>query len=396
MYLKNWVMRLNYRTIGEYIKQVNIKNHGGQVDLLLGVNLDKKFMPSVANIVGTDLTKYKIIKKGQFGCKLMSVGRDKKLPISLLTEHDEAIISTAYFVFEIIDETELLPDYLMMWFRRSESDRYLWFQSGGDIRGRITWDDLCSLPIKVPSTEKQRAIVKEYNTVVNRIKLRETLNQKLEETAQALYNHWFVNFEFPNESGQPYKSSGGKMIYNEELDKEVPIGWSEILLPDLIEVKYGKDYKHLTEGSIPLYGSGGVMKYVNDFLYDKPSILIPRKGTLSNIMYVDEPFWSVDTMFYSKLKNENFAFYTFYYLKQLDFMSLNVGSAVPSMTTKMLNSFKLAQPHSDILDKFNSKLQVLNNHSTNLKIQNKNLGKLASTLLSKMSKIDSLQTEQAI
>ena len=389
-------MRLNYRTIGEYIKQVNIKNHGGQVDLLLGVNLDKKFMPSVANIVGTDLTKYKIIKKGQFGCKLMSVGRDKKLPISLLTEHDEAIISTAYFVFEIIDETELLPDYLMMWFRRSESDRYLWFQSGGDIRGRITWDDLCSLPIKVPSTEKQRAIVKEYNTVVNRIKLRETLNQKLEETAQALYNHWFVNFEFPNESGQPYKSSGGKMIYNEELDKEVPIGWSEILLPDLIEVKYGKDYKHLTEGSIPLYGSGGVMKYVNDFLYDKPSILIPRKGTLSNIMYVDEPFWSVDTMFYSKLKNENFAFYTFYYLKQLDFMSLNVGSAVPSMTTKMLNSFKLAQPHSDILDKFNSKLQVLNNHSTNLKIQNKNLGKLASTLLSKMSKIDSLQTEQAI
>ena len=228
-------MRLNYSTIGEYIRLVNIKNEDGEVDLLLGVNLNKKFMPSVANIVGTDLTKYKIIKKGQFGCKLMSVGRDKKLPISLLTEHNEAIISTAYFVFEIIDETELLPDYLMMWFRRAESDRYLWFQSGGDIRGRITWDDLCSLPIKVPSIEKQREIVKEYNTVVNRIKLNETLNQKLEETAQALYKHWFVDFEFPNKDGKPYKSSGGKLVFNEELDKDIPEGWEAGNIGELVK-----------------------------------------------------------------------------------------------------------------------------------------------------------------
>ena len=228
-------MRSNYRIIGDFIKQSRLKNEDGRIDRLLGVNLDKKFMPSVANLNGVDLTKYKVIKKGQFGCKLMSVGRDKKVPISRLTSFEEAIISSAYFVFEVKDENELNPEYLMMWFSRSESDRFQWFQSGADIRGRITWEEFCSLPIKVPSIEKQRAIVKEYNTIVNRIKLNEQLTQKLEETAQALYKHWFVDFEFPDENGQPYKSSGGKLVYNEELDQEIPEGWEATVLGNIIE-----------------------------------------------------------------------------------------------------------------------------------------------------------------
>jgi type I restriction enzyme S subunit len=389
-------MRSNYRIVGDFIKQSKLKNEDGCIDRLLGVNLDKKFMPSVANLNGVDLTKYKVIKKGQFGCKLMSVGRDKKVPISRLTNYDEAIISSAYFVFEVIDENELNPEYLMMWFSRSESDRFQWFQSGADIRGRITWEEFCSLPIKVPSMEKQREIVKEYNTIINRIKLNEQLNQKLEETAQALYKHWFVDFEFPNENGKPYKSSGGEMVYNAELDQEIPKFWEDMKLPDLLEVKYGKDYKHLEEGSIPLYGSGGIMKYVNDFLYDKPSILIPRKGTLSNIMYVDHPFWSVDTMFYSKLKNESFAFYSFYYLKQLDFMALNVGSAVPSMTTEMLNSFKMVRPIDRVLIDFNSKLNSLHQFAKERIIQNRKLKDLATTVLSKISQTESPKTEQVL
>ena len=236
-------MRSNYRVIGDFIKQSRVKNEDGRIDRLLGVNLYKKFMPSVANLNGVDLTKYKVIKKGQFGCKLMSVGRDKKVPISRLTSYDEAIISSAYFVFEVIDENELNPEYLMMWFSRSESDRFQWFQSGADIRGRITWEEFCSLPIKVPSIEKQREIVKEYNTIVNRITVNEQLNQKLEETAQALYKHWFVDFEFPNENGASYKSSGGKMVYNEELEKEIPQGWISIALNKLINYKKGNAFK---------------------------------------------------------------------------------------------------------------------------------------------------------
>jgi type I restriction enzyme S subunit len=218
-------MRSNYKPIGDYIRQLNERNSSLEIKKLFGVNLDKKFISSVANIVGTDLSVYKIIKKGQFGCKLMSVGRDGRLPISRLTEYNEGIISSAYFVFEVIDENVLCPEYLMMWFLRPESDRYLWFQSGGDIRGRITWEEFCSLPINVPSIEKQREIVKEYNTVVDRIRLNEKLCEKLEQTAQAIYKQWFVDFEFPDENGKPYKTSGGKMVWCEELEKEVPEGW---------------------------------------------------------------------------------------------------------------------------------------------------------------------------
>ncbi|AXH33131.1 restriction endonuclease subunit S [Francisella opportunistica] len=188
-------MRSNYKKLGNYIRQVNIKNTDGKVDMLVGVNLEKKFIPSVANIVGTDLIKYKVIKKGQFGCKLMSVGRDGKLPISLMKDYEKAIISSAYYVFEVKNENELLSDYLMMWLSRSENDRYLWFKSGADVRGSISWNDFCSIEINIPSIEKQREIVAEYYAITNRIKLNEQLNQKLEETAQAIYKEWFVDFE---------------------------------------------------------------------------------------------------------------------------------------------------------------------------------------------------------
>ncbi|AJI47393.1 restriction endonuclease subunit S [Francisella philomiragia] len=221
--------------------------------MLVGVNLEKKFIPSVANIVGTDLTKYKVIKKGQFGCKLMSVGRDGKLPISLMKDYEKAIISSAYYVFEVKNENELLSDYLMMWLSRSENDRYLWFKSGADVRGSISWNDFCSIEINIPSIEKQREIVAEYYAITNRIKLNEQLNQKLEETAQAIYKEWFVDFEFPHNFShseldsesdiRPYKSGGGEMVWCEEFEKEIPKGWEKIFLKDLMNVKHGFAYK---------------------------------------------------------------------------------------------------------------------------------------------------------
>lgn len=378
----------NYEKIGGYIQSVNLKNEDGEVKNLLGVNLDKVFMPSVANLNGVDMTKYKIIKKGQFGCKLMSVGRDKKLPISHLIDCDKAIISSAYYVFEVKNENKLLPEYLMMWFSRPESDRFLWFLSGGDVRGRITWEDLCTLPIRIPSIEKQQQIVAEYNTVTHRIQLNEKINTNLEATAQALYKHWFVDFEFPNEDGQPYKSSDGKLVYNEELDKEIPVGWGVESLSHFIEVKYGKDYKHLSKGNIPLYGSGGVMKYVNDILYDEPSILIPRKGSLDNILLIDESFWSVDTMFYSKIKKEFSRYYVYHFLCKVDFYALNHGAAVPSTTTDLLNNLKIINPENSLLNKFHSDNEELYNRIIVNKKQSKKLKELQSLLLAKMTQVE--------
>lgn len=372
-------MRKNYKKLGQYIQQVNLKNTNGKLDTLFGVNLDKKFMPSVANTIGTDLTKHKVIKKGQFGCKFVSVGRDGKLPISLMQEYDAALISSAYYVFEVKDENKLLSEYLMMWLSRSENDRYLWFMSGADVRGSISWDDFCSIDINIPSIEKQREIVKEYKTITDRIKLNEQLNQKLEETAQAIYKEWFVDFEFPDVNGKPYKSSAGEMEYCDELGVEVPKGWKFVELNEMLDIKYGKDYKHLKKGKIPLYGSGGIISFVNECLYSGESILIPRKGSLNNVLYIEQDFWTLDTMFYSIIKIQTSWKYLFH--------NLNVGSAVPSMTTSLLNSLKVLKPKSIVLKNFEKALSPIYKHKVIVKAENKMLKHLQQTLLSKMATI---------
>lgn len=228
-------MRSNYKKLGKYIQQINNRNTDLNIDRLLGVSINKVLMPSIANTVGTNMKTYKIIKKNQFAYGPVTSRNGDKISIALLQEFDEAILSQAYTVFEVIDETELHPEYLMMWFRRPEFDRYARFKSHGSARETFDWDEMYEVELPIPSIEKQREIVKEYNTVVNRIKLNEKLNQKLEETAQALYKHWFVDFEFPNEEGKPYKSSGGAMVYNEELDKEIPEGWEVSILHNITE-----------------------------------------------------------------------------------------------------------------------------------------------------------------
>ena len=205
-------MRSSYRKIGEYIQLVDERNKGLQVQQLLGLSISKQFIPSVANIIGTDMENYKIIRRNQFACSTMQVRRDKKMPVALLQEVDEAIISQAYPVFEVKDPSELLPEYLMMWFTRSEFDREACFNAVGGVRGSLEWEDFCAMQFPIPTITKQREIVKEYNVIQNRIALNQQLIKKLEETAQAIYKQWFVDFEFPDENGKPYKSSGGEMV----------------------------------------------------------------------------------------------------------------------------------------------------------------------------------------
>ena len=212
-------MTKNYKRIGEYIRLIDQRNKGLQVKQLLGLSISKQFIPSVANIIGTDMENYKIIRKNQFACSTMQVRRDKKMPVALLQEVDEAIISQAYPIFEVKDEQELLPEYLMMWFTRSEFDREACFHAVGGVRGSLEWEDFCDMQLPIPHPDKQREIVKEYNAIQNRIALNQQLIQKLEETAQAIYRAWFVEFEFPDENGKLYKSNGGEMVFNEELNR---------------------------------------------------------------------------------------------------------------------------------------------------------------------------------
>jgi type I restriction enzyme, S subunit len=238
-------MKSNYRRIGDFIQIVDERNAGLKVQKLLGLSISKQFIPSVANIIGTDMENYKIIRRNQFACSTMQVRRDKKMPVALLQEMDEAIISQAYPIFEVKDQNLILPEYLMMWFTRSEFDREACFHAVGGVRGSLEWEDFTDMQLPLPSLTKQREIVKEYNVVQNRIALNQQLIQKLEETAQAIYKRWFVEFEFPDENGLPYKSNGGEMEFNEELEKEIPRGWE--LMP------LSKVASYINRGITPRY-----------------------------------------------------------------------------------------------------------------------------------------------
>lgn len=234
-------MRSSYKKLGPYIREVKVKNSNLEVEKLLGVSITKEFIPSIANTIGTDMSEYKIVRTNQFAYGPVTSRNGDKISVALLQE-DDCIISTSYTVFEIIDTEELLPEYLMMWFRRPEFDRYARYMSHGSVREIFGWGEICDVELPVPSIEKQREIVKEYQTITDRIKLNEQLNQKLEETAQAIYKQWFVDFEFPISKeyaleigkleleGKPYKSSGSEMIWNRDLDQEIPKGWSIVPL----------------------------------------------------------------------------------------------------------------------------------------------------------------------
>lgn len=186
-------MKSNYDILGNHIRLIDTRNRESITDRVLGINIDKFFMPSVANVIGTDLSKYKLITKGKFACNPMHVGRDERLPVALYDEEEPAIVSPAYFMFEVVDNSILNEDYLMMWFRRPEFDRICWLHTDGSVRGGITWDDICRLELPIPPIEKQLEIVNSYKAITERIALKEKINDNLEATAQAYFDNLFFS-----------------------------------------------------------------------------------------------------------------------------------------------------------------------------------------------------------
>ena len=180
--------------------------------------------------------------------------------------------------------------------------------------------------LELPNIEEQKRIVSILGTLDDKIALNNKINDNLEQQAEAIYNYMF--------------------IVNNDPD------WKHGCLKDLVNVKYGKDHKKLADGPYPVYGSGGIMRYVERPLYEKESVLIPRKGTLNNVIYVNQPFWSVDTMFYTEMKIPNVAKFVYQFVKSKDLTSMNAGSAVPSMTTDILNAMEIDIPPAEILEKF--------------------------------------------
>lgn len=199
-------MKEGYRLLGDFIRQVDVRNTDGKEENLLGVSVQKMFIPSIANTVGTNFTKYKVVKRGQFTYIPDTSRRGDKIGIALLADYDEGLVSNIYTVFEVKDENELLPEYLMLWFSRPEFDRYARFKSHGSVREIMDWDEMCKVELPVPSIDKQRSIVKAYQTITERIELKRRINDNLVATVTAIYRRMFI------EGGRIYPTAPLKQL----------------------------------------------------------------------------------------------------------------------------------------------------------------------------------------
>lgn len=273
---------MDYQRLGDHIREVNIRNRELRVTNLQGVSISKAFMPSIANTIGTDMSTYKIVERGQFAYGPVTSRNGDKVSIALLDDCDNAIISQAYSVFEVIDTDKLLPEYLMMWFRRPEFDRYARFHSHGSAREVFDWEEMCDIQLPVPPIERQREIVAEYETLTRRIRLNQQIIQRLEDTAQALYRNTFVD----------------------NIDKQnLPPNWRIGTLRDVAECHDSQrrplaGYDRINmDKKYPYYGAASLMDYVDDYLFDGNYILMGEDGTVMNndntpvIQYVTGKFW---------------------------------------------------------------------------------------------------------
>ena len=413
-------MRSNYKKLGRYIKEVNKRNSELKVDLLLGVSIQKVLMPSIANTVGTDMTTYKIINRNQFAYGPVTSRNGNKISVAILEDYDEAIISQAYVVFEVINPNELLPEYLMMWFRRPEFDRYARYKSHGSAREIFDWQEMCEVELPVPPIEKQREIVAEYQAVQKRIQINEQQIQKLKETVQAVYRRWFVQFEFPNKEGKPYKSSGGEMVWCEELGKVVPEGWvvndlsnycSKITKGTTPEEMYVEknEYKFIT------FIKGESLKDNHFFDFEKISFIDLKThnqlnrskleeydicysiaGTLDKFAIVDKEIIPANTnqaiaiirVDQSKL-NRFYIIGFFYSNLQMEFYRFNIQQAVQAnLSLETISALPIIIPDRTTVQTIGKYIEKIYGQKLNLDKQNRRLKDLKELLLSKLSTIE--------
>lgn len=293
--------------------------------------------------------------------------------VSLFRHQGDFYLNQRVSALRLIDDSvdnNFLSYYLSSW----QSQLYFALNSnssGG--QANITPAVVQEYRLMVPELETQRSIASILSSLDRKIELNNKINADLEEMAQAIFKNWFVDFE-------PFKD--GKFV-DSELGM-IPEGWKVGCLGDLITIKYGKDHKKLDDGTFPVYGSGGFMRFVNSWLYNGESVLIPRKGTLDNIMYVCEKFWTVDTMFFSVPKMDYVMKYVYNYIKRFDFSKMNEGTSVPSNTAARLNKMPILIPTHEILEMYDETLCPIYNKRKMKDKESRTLSLLRDTLLPRL------------
>jgi type I restriction enzyme S subunit len=266
-----------------------------------------------------------------------------------------------------------LQKYLYYQIFSDSFEQYIKAVQTGTSIPHVSLKQIGDFPIVLPSISKQKRIAEILSSLDKKIEINRRINDNLEQQAQALFKSWFVDFEPFRD--QPFVESELGMI---------PEGWRVGTIGELLDIKYGKDHKKLSDGEIPVYGSGGLMRKCECALYDGESVLIPRKGTLNNVMYVNEAFWTVDTMFYSIPKIDNVVLFTYLYLCGKDLASMNSGSAVPSMTTEILNNMQIVIPTEMVIRDFNIKVTSIYSRIKHGDNESRCLSQLRDTLLPRL------------
>ena len=361
-------MKSNYEPLGKHIRLVDYRNSEEVTSTVLGISIDKEFMPSVANVIGTDLSRYKLISKGLFACNPMHVGRDERLPIALYEKDNAAIVSPAYFMFEIIDRDILNEEYLMMWFRRPEFDRECWFMTDGSVRGGITWDDLCRIKLPVPSYARQCEIVESYRAITNRIALKRAENDNLEATIQAAFD-------------KAFHDAGVSLPETIIKQNKVPQGWTDATVGDFASVQTGpfgsqlhnEDYvesgtpiitvehmdgKYIAHRNLPLVSQNDVDR-LRKYDLHTGDIVFSRVGSVDRAVMVSQ---HEDGWLFSgrclrvRPYDPNTGSYFLWWFNQPVIRQLvtasAVGATMPSINTSILNSIRIVFPQKDIVTQF--------------------------------------------
>lgn len=349
-------MEARYKRLGKYIRQVDIRNVEGKKDNLLGVSVQKTFIPSIANTVGTDFTKYKVVKRGQFTYIPDTSRRGDKIGIALLRDYDEGLVSNVYIVFEIADEGKLLPEYLMLWFSRAEFDRYARFKSHGSVREVMDWDEMCKVELPIPSIEEQKAIVRAYQTITERIELKHKINDNLVAMLTAVFFDTFLSKETIERSK----------------------------LSELMIFSNGKS-RPKTNGAIPVYGGNGVLSYTNQYNAEN-AILIGRVGAYCGSVYLEQGIcWVSDNAISAKSKVSKDEFFDYFLLKWLNLFNHHVGTGQQLLTQEILNNIEVAKPDIEQVEAFNKKAKsVFETISTN-RNEIVRLQELSDLLLSRLA-----------
>lgn len=390
-------MQKDYKPLGNFIRPVTGRNADLGDLPLMGLSIQKKFIPSIANTIGTDMSTYRIIERNQFAYGPVTSRNGDKITIALFNEADRALISQAYLPFEVTDTNELDPEYLMMWFRRPEFDRYARFKSHGSAREIFDWEEMCNTLLPIPHISKQREIVAEYNAIQNRIKINEQLIQKLEETAQAIYREWFV----------------------EGIDKEyLPEGWRVDSLKNLCtkigsgSTPTGGKESYFTSG-ISLIRSTNVFDYnfsfedlafisdeqasklknvevkENDILFNITGVSVARCCMVpQNVLPARV---NQHVMIIRPNVKLNISFYLLLHLCSTDSKNALLGisqsgSTREAITKSEIEDFEVVIPKDDLLEKFQISMTKLFLEKDLKSIENQKLTELKELLLSRLAK----------